>query len=180
MGNSVGCRPRPYTFAVQPSRDETTGIVKMTNEDEVTALEMLTLASARRVPVLLRAPVRKGKKYRIVIANKGQSLDTIGGRRNVVGGKALVLRERARLEADLRAALTECWNAGIRHLDLPSRGQTNPKNITWDGFYFNVIDFDKVEFSQNWNVEAELQEIMVAVTTWANSRDEYGRLPGSR
>lgn len=159
---------------------ETDGIVKMTNEDEAMALEMLTQASARRVPVLLRAPVQRGRKYQILMKNKGPSLNTIGGRRNVVGGKAIVLRERARLEADLREALTECWNAGIHHLDLPSRGQTNPKNITWDGFYFNVIDFDKVAFSQNWNVETELQEIMDAVMAWANSRDDYGRLPGSR
>jgi autonomous glycyl radical cofactor GrcA len=152
---------------------------KQTNEEEAIALQRLTQIAATRVPVLLSPAVRRGKGYKVRMTNKGTTLDAMGGRRTV-GGKEIVIQRGKQLEGDLRVALTEIWNAGIRHLDLPMRGQTNPKNITWDGANFNIIDFDTVEFSSNWSVEDELQEVLSAISVWANSRDDYGWLPGAK
>jgi len=152
---------------------------KQTNEEEAIALQRLTQIAATRAPVLVSPAVRRGKGYKVRMTNKGTTLDAMGGRRTV-GGKEIVIQRGKQLEGDLRVALTEIRNAGIRHLDLPMRGQAKPKNITWDGANFSIIDFDKVEFSSNWSVEDELQEVLSAISVWANSRDDYGRLPGAR
>lgn len=135
---------------------------KRTNKDEVKALKALKKDNVNKgdnvnthLPRLLYST---GNKVRMTYV--GEALTNIGGRRGQ-GGKHLVKNKKACLEKDLRTALTNLHNSGIQHLDL------HPRNITYMNGHFNIIDFDKVRFSNDWDIEKELENVMNRLSNWS-------------
>lgn len=139
-------------------------VAKTTNGDEVKALKRLTKAGAVRVPSLLHvSKIQRGRKFKIRMTDMGTALTALGGRRGK-GGKQLVQQRWHQLVHDLYDALAELKAAGIQHLDL------HPRNITWDGSNFNIIDFDHVAFHSSWGINNELQQTLDALASWSQRK----------
>jgi len=134
---------------------------KTTNTKELEALKKLKLAGARNVPRLLYGAPKGPKRAEVRMTKVGTSLTDIGGRRGG-GGKSVVLQHQDLLRTDLRRAFQTMKTAGVLHMDMA------PRNVTWDGSHFHVIDYDIVEFSNQWDVDGEVEEAMDALLTWAN------------
>jgi len=140
------------------------GVVrKVTNADELRALRALNKAGSAGVPRLLYGVEKPGKRAEVRMTNVGTALTDLPGRRGG-GGQELVSKKSKRLRADLRRALQTMKDAGVLHHDMA------PRNVTWDGHNFHVIDFDIVSFQRDWDVDAELDEALDVLQAWAAKR----------
>lgn len=141
--------------------DQFNVVQKSTNLKELEALTKLKRVGAHRVPRLLYGVPKSGNRAEVRMTKVGTSLTDMGGRRGG-GGKALVKSKARLLEDDLRKAMHTMKAAGVLHQDMA------PRNVTWDGQHFHVIDFDIVDFRNDWDVDSEVEEAMDVIQAWAN------------
>jgi tRNA A-37 threonylcarbamoyl transferase component Bud32 len=141
--------------------DQFNVVQKTTNMKELEALTKLKQQGAHRVPRLLYGKPKSGNRAEVRMTKVGTSLTDMGGRRGG-GGKALVKRNKRLLEDDLRKAMHTMKAAAILHQDMA------PRNVTWDGQHFNVIDFDIVDFRNDWDIDSEVEEAMDVIMAWAD------------
>lgn len=142
--------------------DEYSIVRKRTSTKEAEALRRLKAAGVDRVPQLLYSSP-KGRRAEVRMSKVGTALTDLGGRRGASGGKQLVKSKGALLRADLKRALEGLKRAGVLHNDVC------PRNVTWTGDHFYLIDYDIVDFTRDWDVEEELEEAMDSLTRWAHS-----------
>ena len=136
-------------------------VTKNTNDTEYRALKQLKTAGAQGVPKLLYGKPKAGGRADVRMTKVGTALTDIPGRRST-GGRQLVKQNHGQLKRDLHTAYTTMKKAGVLHQDMA------PRNVTWDGHHFHVIDFDIVEFRNDWDVDSEVEEAMDGIMTWAN------------
>lgn len=143
-----------HLFAVKQHKSST--FEKFTTREEFNILTLLTTSGASRTTTLSTPKcedseaTRRQLSQHVTITMPHLGINLL----NCLNVRHILQQFSNVFLSDIRQALCECWNIGVRHLDLYAR------NIMFDGAHFYLVDFDKVEWTRDWTVDQLLNELI--------------------